>query len=316
MAQTREILRRIKSVGSTKKMTKAMEMVAAAKTRRAVAAVLKTRTFANLSWEILVYLANLSRKREEPMHPLLVKRDKIGRVAVIVISSNRGLCGGYNAALLAKVRASLKLHDFPTDFILLGKKGASLVKLGYEVAAEFVKEDIVDSISQVESLAKLAIESFLSGKYDRILVAYTDFINASRQIPRVKQLLPILIDENDSELGVVGPDPVLGITKEQAERKEEKHLEKSGFVYDFIFEPSEREVMDALVPQVIEMQLFQAVLEANASEHSARMMAMHQATDAAQEMVERLTLHYNKARQAGITAEIAEISAGANALAE
>lgn len=316
MAQTREISRRIKSVANTKKMTKAMEMVAAAKTRRAVASVLKTRTFANLSWETVLYLANLSLKREEPMHPLLAKRPKIGRVAVVVISSNRGLCGGYNSALLTKVKESLKVHDHPTDFILLGKKGASLVKQGYEVAAEFVKDDVIESVSEIEPLVRMVIDSFLAGKYDRVMVAYTDFISASKQIPRIKQLLPVEINSEDSYLGVVGPDQSLGMTKQMAEADQASHLQKDGFVHDFVFEPSEREVMDRIVPRLIEIQLFQAMLEANASEHSARMMAMHQATDAAEEMVDKLTLYYNKARQAGITAEIAEISAGANALAE
>jgi F-type H+-transporting ATPase subunit gamma len=316
MAQTREISRRIKSVGNTKKMTKAMEMVAAAKTRKAVESVLKTRAFSNLSWETVVYLANLSLQREEPMHPLLAKRPKIGRVAVVVITSNRGLCGGYNSALLAKVRDSLKVHDHPTDFILLGKKGVALVKQGYEVAAEFIKEDSVEKIDDIRPLVGMAIDSFLKGKYDRVMVAYTDFVSASKQIPRIKQLLPVQIDQGDQYLGVIGPDQTIGLTKQMAEAKQASHLTKEGFVHDFIFEPSEKEVMDRIVSRLIEMQLFQAVLEANASEHSARMMAMHQATDAADEMVEKLTLYYNKARQAGITAEIAEISAGANALAE
>ncbi len=316
MAQTREISRRIKSVSNTKKMTKAMEMVSAAKTRKAVGAVLRTRTFANLSWETVVYLANLSLQREEPMHPMLAKRDDIKRVAMIVISSNRGLCGGYNSSLLAKIRDSLKIHAHPTDFILLGKKGATLAKQGYEIAAEFIKEDVIESASEIEPLVKMVTEGFLGGKYDRVMVAYTDYINAAKQISRIKQLLPIQIAEEDQQLGSVEVEGELAAAKQAAQKRREENSKKDISAHEFVFEPSEREVMDVIVPRLIEIQLFQAMLEANASEHSARMMAMHQATDAAQDMADQLTLYYNKARQAGITAEIAEISAGANALAE
>jgi F-type H+-transporting ATPase subunit gamma len=152
----------------------------------------------------------------------------------------------------------------------------------------------------------------LSGKYDRVLVAYTDFINPAKQIPRVKQLLPLDIYSKDNYLGIVGQDPKVGVTSDLIEAKTEKHLDGS----DYTFEPSASEVLDLMIPRLLEVQLLQAFLEANASEHSSRMTAMHQATEAASEMVSELTLFYNKARQASITSEIAEISAGANALAE
>ncbi|MDP2709160.1 MAG: FoF1 ATP synthase subunit gamma, partial [bacterium] len=144
----------------------------------------------------------------------------------------------------------------------------------------------------------------------------TDFVSSSKQIPRVKQVLPIEIDEADEYLGIVGEDSRLGLDKEFIEDKEEKHLHSGKFNYEYTFEPSPAEVLDQMLPRLIEIQLYQALLESNASEHSARMAAMHQATEAAGDMVGELTLSFNKARQASITSEIAEISAGANALAE
>ena len=147
-------------------------------------------------------------------------------------------------------------------------------------------------------------------------MAYTDFVNAAKQIPRVKQLLPVEIEKNDEYLGIVGEQSKVAVSQEFLAGKDKEHLTKDGLFFEYKFEPSPREVLDLMIPRLLETQLYQAFLEANASEHSARMTAMHQATEAAVDMVSELTLFYNKARQAGITAEIAEISAGANAQAE
>ena len=166
------------------------------------------------------------------------------------------------------------------------------------------------------SLADMIISDYLSGKYDKVMVAYTDYISAAKQIPRVKQLLPIDITAQDEYLGIVGQDTRLGLDKKFIKTKESKHLGDEQFVYEYTFEPSPKEVLDEIIPRLIEVQLFQALLESNASEHSARMTAMQQATDAAGDLVNELILSYNKERQASITAEIAEISAGANALAD
>jgi len=316
MAKTKEISRRIKSVSSTKKITKAMEMVAAAKMRRAIEAVLKTRTYANLSWETVLHLAALAEKKEEIRHPLLSPHAEVKKVAIILITSNRGMCGGYNSAIIAKAESSVKKHKVDTDFIITGRKGVILATRGYEIAAEFEKTDILSDSREITPLVKLAIDGFMSGKYDKVFVAYTDFVNPAKQVPRVKQILPVQIDEEDEYLGIVGEGSPVALTPEMIKDKEKKHLGINGATFEYIFEPNSRTVLDVMVPRLIETQVYQAYLEANASEHSARMTAMHQATDAANDMVEELTLFYNKARQAGITAEIAEISAGANALAE
>lgn len=319
MANTKDIQRRIKSVNSTKKITKAMEMVAAAKMRRAIEAVLKTRTYANLSWETIL---NLSQSLNAS-HPLLSKgKDKSRkRVAMILISSNRGLCGGYNSNIINKAHESIKKHEstegIETDFIVIGKKGSKIYKyFGYNIEAEFPKEDIISEVKEVYAVSKMVIKDFLGGKYDKIMVAYTDYVNVSKQIPRVKQLLPVDVDAVDTELGVVGSDTRVGLDKDFVEEKSEKHSKDAKYDYEYTFEPNPKEVLDEMIPRLIEVQLFQALLEANASEHSARMTAMHQANDAAGELVESLKLYYNKARQASITNEIAEIAAGAEALSD
>ena len=291
-----------------------MEMVAAAKMRRSVEAVLRTRTYANLSWETIL---NLSQAANGGLHPLLTKREKIRKAAVVLITSNRGLCGGFNTAIINKAHESIKKHGQKTEFILVGKKGAAAHRYyDYEITADFPKLDIASEVKEVIPIARLMIGDFLSGKYDKIMVAYTDYINAAKQAPRVKQLLPVDISAEDEYLGIVGQDTRVGIDKEFADKKKAKHLKDEKFSYEYTFEPSPEEVLDEMVPRLIEVQLFQALLESNASEHSARMTAMHQANEAAGDLVQELTLFYNKARQAAITAEIAEISAGANALAE
>jgi len=319
MAKASDIKNRIKSINSTKKITKAMEMVAAAKMRKAIESVLRTRTYANLSWGTVLQLSQIDSLTNGDGHPLLVKRKEVKRLGVILVTSNRGLCSGFNTAVINKVHNSITKHGQKdnTDFILIGKKGRSVYKyFGYNIAAEFAKEDVVREVKEILPVSQMVIADYLSGKYDKILVAYTDFVSASKQISRVRQLLPIDISADDEYLGVVGKDTRVGIDKDFVEDKQEKYLysKDKKLSHEYTFEPSPKEVLDEIVPRLIEVQLFQALLESNASEHSARMTAMHQATDAATDMVDEFQLSYNKARQAGITAEIAEISAGANAL--
>ncbi len=316
MAKTKEISRRIKSVTSTKKITKAMEVVAAAKMRKAIEAVLKTRTYANLSWETVLHLARLEKSSSEYLHPLLKPRKKINKVAIILITSNRGMCGGYNTAVMTKAKESISKYPVPTDFILVGKKGAAMHRQNYNVAAEFTKSDILTDAREIYPIVKMVLSDYARKKYDKVLVAYTDFVNPAKQIPRVKQLVPVEMENEDNYLGIIGEESNVSLTKEMLDVKAKKHLSGDGHNYEYTFEPSPREVLDKMIPRLVEIQLYQAFLEANASEHSASMTAMHQATEAATDMVNELTLFYNKARQAGITAEIAEISAGANALAE
>ncbi len=301
-----------------------MEMVAASKMRKAIEAVLKTRTYANLSWGTVLNLSNAVNNNGQ-LHPLLAKKEKIEKVGIVLISSNRGLCGGYNMNVINKAHKSIQKHhrgekgmEKKAEFILLGKKGAGINSyFNYNIVAEFPKLDAVNEVKEVIPVAKMVIEDYLSGKYDKVMVVFTDFISVSKQKPRVKQLLPVDIEVEKEELGIVGGDTRIGVDKSLVEEKQDKYLtgtELDNYKYDYIFEPSAEEVLDEMIPRLIEIQLYQALLESNASEHSARMQAMHKANDAAKDLVDELTLYFNKTRQASITAEIAEISAGANAL--
>ncbi len=311
MAKTKDIQRRIKSISSTKRITRAMEMVEAAKMRKAVETVLASRTYANLSWETLMNLAAATEKRLT--HPLLEMRSDIKSQALILITANRGLCGGFNSAIISEARKITKGFEDTTDIILLGKKGESISN-SLHVEAQFIKEETGVSLATVAPMATLVIDGFRSGRYDRVLIAYTDYINAAKQVPRVKQILPLVTDPSDGTLGVLSDEDRAGLTHDYIVEKAKEHLSGGGFHHEYIFEPAPAIVLDEIVPRLVAVQIYQAMLESNASEHSARMAAMHQATKAASDLVLELTLFYNKARQAAITAEIAEITAGVAAL--
>jgi len=299
---TRDIKRRIKSVQNTKKITKAMEMVAAAKMRRAVAKVLATRSYADLTWETVLHLA---QKINAQQHPFFQLKKRINRIAIILIATNRGLCGNFNAQLVDKVVESIKLHhpdSQVTDIIACGLKGrdeARRKKLN--LIADFHKEDITQDSIEIRPIAHMVTKEFLANRYDKIFIAYTDYFSALKQTPHIKQLLPI-VPEIDERLGHI-----------LHEKDKIEQVTTDNFA-EFIFEPNIKEVLNAFLPRLIEVQIYQAVLESEASEHSARMLAMRNASEAAEDMISDLTLAYNKARQAGITAEIAEIAAGAAAL--
>lgn len=295
-----------------------MEMVAATKMKRAVNSVLATRTYTNLSWETILNLSKIEGISKE--NAMLGEKDDVRRVAIILITSNRGLCSGFNNKIIEKTYNSIQLHkknkkgkDIETEIVLLGKKGTAMYKnYGYKIVADFEKPDLASRVRDVSKLSKFVFNEFKNNNFDKIMVAYTDFVSPSVQVPRIKQILPIDVDSQDEYLGIMGKDTRAGVDKDYIEKKSEEHLKQSG--YEYIFEPSPAEVLEEMVPRLVEVQLLQALLESNASEHSVRMNAMHQATDSAKELVEELTLYYNKARQASITAEISEISAGASAL--
>jgi F-type H+-transporting ATPase subunit gamma len=311
---TRELKRRIKSVNSTKKITKAMEMVAAAKMRKAVNNVLATRDYSNLAWSTILHLAD---KTDAAKHPLLKKHEPVKRVAVLVISSNRGLCGGFNNNVAQKALSSIKKHEGAvenTEIITLGTKARDiLINSDKKIAADFTKQDLILSSGEISAVARMLINDYRDGKYDKVMVAYTDFMSTIKQVTRVKQLLPI-VNEQDEYLGVVGMTESVKTTKEFIKEKGERYLKKGLFTYEYIFEPSAETVLEEMLPRLIEMQIYQAVLESDASEHSARMMSMRNATDAAKDMIGNLTQVYNQARQSAITQEIAEISSGKAAL--
>ncbi|MCB9802438.1 ATP synthase F1 subunit gamma [Candidatus Nomurabacteria bacterium] len=296
-----DIKRRIKSVKNTNKITKAMELVSAAKMRKAVARVLSTRTYADLTWETIMHLV---KKVDTTKHPFFREEKDVKNVAIVLVSTNRGLCGSFNSQIAQKVIDSIKLHHpevVKTDIITFGSKGKDEARRRkLNLIADFPKNDITDNSADIHPIVSMLVKDFSQAKYDKVFVAYTDFMSSLKQLPHVKQLLPFSATL-DERLGHI-------IHEKEAEKN---NLEN---ISEFKFEPSEEKVLDTFLPRLLEVQLYQAVLESEASEHSARMFSMRNASDAATEMIDELTLIYNQVRQASITAEIAEISAGSAAL--
>lgn len=283
-ANTRIIRRRIKSVKNTRKITKAMELVAASKMRRAVSSVLGTRPFASLAWETVRSVAKIT---DPSTHPLLAPRPEIKKVLFVLITSDRGLCGGFNARMLKEAMKVLaQYQNAPVDVITVGKRGADTMRrVGRPIVASFVDLTNSPKYADIRPITRLILEEYLNGTYDKVVIGYTDYISALTQKPNLVDLLPLKpIEEEEA-----------GST-------------------EYVFEPNPREVLDALLPKIVETQVWQALLESAASEHSARMMAMRSASDAALDMINSLTFTFNQARQAGITREIAEISSGKAAL--
>lgn len=297
-ANTKIIKRRIQSIGNTKKITKAMELVAASKMRRAVNSVLATRPYSNLGWETVAELAN---KTDQRLHPLLRVSDEVRKILVISIASDRGLCAGFNAQLGKKVVGFVGEHPKVEvrDFVTVGKKITDLAKtLQWNIVATFTQLSNNPSILDIRPVAQLVIDDFVAEKYDKVYLAYTDFESSIKQIPHVHQLLPITKARLLGEVGVIKE-------KEKAEHK---------YSYEYKFEPTPQEVLDMMLPRLVEVQIYQAILESSASEHAARMVAMKNASDAASDMIDDLTFTFNQARQATITREISEISAGKAAI--
>ncbi|MFA6305000.1 MAG: ATP synthase F1 subunit gamma [Patescibacteria group bacterium] len=299
---TRDIKRRIKSVGNTKKVTKAMEMVSAAKMRKSVANVLASRSYASLAGDLIMHL---SARTDSKYHPLLRANHGAGKIGLILVTSNRGLCGGFNNQIINQAIKFIKLQhqgEAQVEVVAMGKKGReAMVKTKQNMVADFNKMDITTDMTVIAPLAKLVINDYLAGKYDKVMVAYTDFISALVQKPRILQLLPLSGLAEDKYLGQAG-----SVNKEITNEPIMK--------YEYLFEPSADKVLDQLLPRMLETQIYQTILESDAAEHSARMVAMRNATDAASDMIAELTLVFNKARQGSITAELADISGGRAAL--
>ncbi len=296
---TKTIKRRIKSISNTKKITKAMEMISAVKMRRAVANTLASRSYANLAWEMLL---SISGKTNLKKHPLLARRT-VKNIGLIYITSNRGLAGGFNSKLLQEVNNYINQAKTTlganTEVLLLGKKGRKIYQnFGHTIVSEFEKLDVTTNVEEILPVAAIMSEGYISKKYDRIVIAYTDFISPLQQIPKIKELLPLSAQQMKKLEG----DSTTSESKKEA------------IANGLIFEPNPDKVLEVLLPRLIEMQLYQAILESDASEHSARMLAMRNATDAAKDMIKELQTSFNNARQAGITKEIAEVIGGAAAL--
>ncbi|MCS6835045.1 MAG: ATP synthase F1 subunit gamma [Anaerolineae bacterium] len=297
MATPKEVRKRIRSVKNISQITRALEAVSASRVRRAQARVLATRAYAAKALEILL---NLQNAMKGTSHPMLTERTPVNKVMVVLITSERGLAGAYNTNVLRVAERFEDRVGKPIQWVAIGKKGRdTLIRSGANVVAEFSDLPPEPTIGDILPVAKLAIDAFLSGEVDEVFIAYTDFINMLAQRPTVVGWLPLT---THAEARSIAGDLL----------KEMPHLSEGA--RDYEFEPNAAAVLDEIVPRFTQLQLFQALLESQASEHAARMAAMRNATDNANSLVQDLTLEYNKARQASITSEILDIVGGANAL--
>lgn len=332
----RLIRRRIKSVTNTRKITKAMELVDAAKMRKAVAQVQATRPYAEASWRAIQEMAKVT---DPTLHPLLRAHKnssgaalgsppeastKGNKALVVLYSSDRGLCGGYNSQLVKQFMAFAGKRKDSVDIVAIGRKGQDqLRRRGFGMVAAFTGMTTASRMTDMRPIADLAITDFTAGKYDAVYLAFTDFRSALTQVPMVRQVLPIVRIEGLGEVNVAGggsdtrgavETPAAPLHRGLGGRTAGPPDGSPDGWGEFLFEPSPEAVLDTMLPRLVETQFYQALLESLASEHSARMLAMRSATDAASDMIDDLTLTFNQARQTGITREIAEISSGKAAL--
>lgn len=300
MATERELSKRIKSIKNISQVTSALSAVSASKASRAQRQVEATRNYAGKAFEILNNLASQPGMSEAP-HPLLTVREEIKHAAVVLITADRGLCGAYNSTIVARTEAFIRALDVPVDLITVGRKGRDLmVRRGYNVVATFDGMPDAPSILDVTPIAQLVTDDYLSGRYDEVFIAYTDFVNFVVRRPSVRQLLPLrpLDFEGQAVSEYVSTADLSGASSRA-----------------YTYEPGPAQLLDNIVPRFTQLQMYQSLLEALASEHSARYVAMNNATDNASELIEILTLERNKARQSNITSEILDIVGGAEALA-
>jgi F-type H+-transporting ATPase subunit gamma len=284
-------------------ITRAMEMVAASRMRRAQLAVQAGRPYARRISTIMHNLAaNVAATQDDSIPPLLRARP-VKNVSVILMTGDRGLAGALNTNVIRRALRFVNTEaEVPVSVIAVGKKGRDfMIRTGRPVTAEFIGLTDKPLVRDIYPVARVATEEYLSGKVDAVYIIYTDFKNTLTQIPTVYRLLPVDASQLGEADTLPGDDSDTTVVDE-------------GNPTDFIFEPSQREVLEALVPRYIEVRIYQAYLEHVASFQSAQMVAMRNATENAKEMISELTLAYNKLRQANITREIIEVSSGASAL--
>jgi len=299
LATLHEIRRRINSVKNIGQVTRAMQAVSASKMQRAQAQVKATRAYAEKAWEVLTHLA-AQREVGEELHPLLQVRP-LHTVVLVVLTGERGLCGAFNHNIISKAIDFIETSEWPVKLVTVGRKGRDFMhRRGEDIVAEFTAIPDRPRLVDVTPIARVAIDGFLEGRFDQVYLAYSDFINVLNQQPTVKRLLPIMPSEIETQ--AMAEEYVEGVRLRPAT--------------EYIYEPDSCSILDGVLPRFTELQIYQAILESIASEHSARMVAMRNASDNAEELVEGLTLDFNKARQRAITLEIMDIAGGAEALAQ
>jgi len=284
MANLKEIRNRISSINSTMQITSAMKMVSAAKLKKAQDAITAMRPYSSKLTELL---QSLSATLEGNVGGAYSEQREVNKVLLVAITSNRGLCGGFNSSIIKKTVTAISetYKDVEVDLLTIGKKGNDILSKEYNVIEN--NNSIFDNLTfdNVAEIAEQLMNLFVDGTYDKIEIVYNSFKNAATQITKLEQFLPIQPIESEESVTL-----------------------------DYIFEPSKEEIVLELIPKSLKTQLYKAIRDSYASEHGARMTAMHKATDNAKELRDELKLTYNKARQAAITNEILEIVGGAEAL--
>lgn len=288
MSGAKEIRSKIASIKNTQKITRAMEMVAASKMRKTQDRMRASKPYANKIYDVVKHIA---RANSEYRHPFMLQRE-IKRAGIIVVTSDRGLCGGLNANLLRETIGIMRKHhdaSVEIDLCVIGRKGQAFFRRsGGRVLASVDQLGDTPSVTDIIGPVKVMLDAFYQGQIDSLHVVYNEFVNTMTQTPKVKQLLPLPLAEADSKL--------------------------LGHHWDYIYEPDAKELLDDLLFRYIELQVYQAVVENIACEQAAKMIAMKSATDNAGDLIKEFQLAYNKARQAAITQELAEIVGGAAAL--
>ncbi len=285
-------MRSIKNIGQ---VTKALEAVSASRVRKSQQAMFATRAYAAKAFNILSHLSQQPGNLTA-LHPLLHQHEKIESVTVVLFTSDRGLCGAYNTNALRTAMAFAKDQTAPVKFVAVGRKGRDLLlRRRFSVSAEFTNLPAYPTYADVSAIGRLLLDDYREGRADKVYLCYTRFVNALRQEPTIQQLLPL--------------DPT---TAGEAAGGVESHATLAAYSY----EPAREELLNVIVPRFAQLQVYQALLESLASEHSARMAAMRSATDNAKDLLGQLQLSYNKARQLSITSDILDIVGGVEALAK
>ncbi len=302
MPSLKDIKTRIGSVKNTQKITRAMKMVAAAKLNRAQDAVEAARPYAHKMQQVI---SNLVARAEEGSHPLLEQRESVDRVLVFAIASDRGLCGGFNSYLCRGVEtfiADEQLSGEQVSVAPAGRKARDYFRRSkQDIDKTFM--DVVDSpgFAEAKKLAKYATDKFLSGEYDAVYVGYNEFVSAIEYNTLIEPVLPLSKE-------------IFGVGKQADEKSDEAEGEEASGAAEYIYEPDEEKLLAQTLPSYVEVKFLQALLESFAAEQGARMTAMDNATNNADDMISSLTQQYNRARQAYITREICEIVSGAESL--
>ncbi len=285
---------RIKSVKNISQVTRALEAVSAAKVRKAVQAVTATRAYATKAWQVLTHVA--AQPGRHSLHPLLTERPNPKNALVIVLTGDRGLAGAYNTNVIRFVAQHFDQYQLPIQYIAVGRKGRDLLfRRRKQVIADFSNLPAAPTFADVSAIGRMAVDEFMKGEVDEVYLVYTNFVNMGRQLTTMKKLLPLEVSSGE------------GLVMDVAQ--------KNGPAAAYEYEPDQREILDEIIPRFTALQVYQAVLESQASEHAARMIAMRNATDNAKDLVGALQLAYNKVRQQAITNDILDIVGGAEALA-